>query len=303
MHPSDLRSVLRWCRRRRLTAAACALMLAGCAAPGGVAPPDCPSDAQVAAMAQRFVALQPEPDPPTTLTLAGAVCGRDRLVKALQATQGPVIGYKAALTNPAVQQRFGWSSPIRGALFERSIVPDGAEVRADYGQRPVFEADLVVEVGSTAIHDATTPEQVLASLRSIHPFIELADLVAVNPERLGGPGITLINAGARYGVLGAPIPIGRDPKLADALRDMTVRVLDGTGRELDTGRGTAILGHPLNAVIWLAADLRRAGIVLKPGDLLSLGAFSRPRVPQVGQDVRVIYHGLPGTPAASVRFR
>jgi 2-keto-4-pentenoate hydratase len=97
--------------------------------------------------------------------------------------------------------------------------------------------------------------------------------------------------------------VGRDPKLTDALREMTVRVVDGSGRELDAGRGTAILGHPLNAVIWLAADLKRSGIVLKPGDLLSLGAFSRPLVPQAGQDIRVVYQGLPGTPTASVRFR
>jgi 2-keto-4-pentenoate hydratase len=177
---------------RRLSVPAVALAIVGCATPGGAPPPDCPSDAQVAAMARRFVALQPEPDPPASLSLAGAECGRDRLVQALRATQGPVIGYKTALTNPAVQQRFGWSSPIRGALFERSIVPDGSTVRADYGQRPVFEADLVVEVGSSAIHDATTPAQVLASLRAVHPFIELADLVAENPGRLGGPGITLI---------------------------------------------------------------------------------------------------------------
>lgn len=279
------------------------LAIAGCAVPGGAPPGDCPTDAQVAAMARRFVALQPEPDPPASLSIEGATCGRERLVRALRATQGPVIGYKAALTNPAVQQRFGVSSPIRGALFERSIVPDGSEVRAGYGQRPVFEADLVVEVGSSAIHDATTPAQVLASLRAIHPFIELADLVVEHPARLGGAGITLINAGARYGVLGAPIPVGPDPKLADALRDMTVRVVDGTGRELDSARGSAILGHPLNAAIWLAADLKRSGIVLKPGDLLSLGAFSRPLAPQAGQDIRVVYQGLPGTPAASVRFR
>ena len=40
--------------------------------------------------------------------------------------------------------------------------------------------------------------------------------------------VTLINVGARAGVLGAPIAASV-PRLANALRDMTVRVVDGTG--------------------------------------------------------------------------
>ena len=278
------------------------LATAGCA---GLRPeaPTCPSDAQIADTVRRYVALEPEPNPPESITMAGAVCGRDKLVRALVPSQGRIVGYKAGLTNTAVQRRFSWNAPVRGTLFERTIVADGAEVPARFGARPLFEADLVVEVGSSAIHDATTPLQVLAALRSIRPFIELPDLVVQEPAKLGGIGITAINVGARLGVLGAPIATTADPKLADALRDMTVRLVDGSGKELDAGRGSAILEHPLNAVIWLAQDLKQSGIVLKPGDLLSLGSFSRLLPPQPGTTVRAVYEGLPGTPSVSVRFR
>ena len=109
------------------------------------------------------------------------------------------------------------------------------------------------------------------------------------------------------GVLGAPIAVtpssAQSAALSAALRDMTVRVIDGNGKELDSGKGSAILDHPLNAVIWLADDLKKSGITLKPGDLLSLGSFSRPLPPQAGQTVRVVYEGLPGNPSVSVRFR
>ena len=81
------------------------------------------------------------------------------------------------------------------------------------------------------------------------------------------------------------------------------RPLDGGGRELDAARGEVILGHPLNAVMWLAADLKHAGVTLKPGDLLSLGSFSKALPAHAGTTVRVVYEGLPGTPAVSVRFR
>jgi 2-keto-4-pentenoate hydratase len=55
-------------------------------------------------------------------------------------------------------------------------------------------------------------------------------------------------------------------------------------------------------VLWLAADLKRDGITLKPGDLLSLGAFGSLQA-QAGQSIRVVYDGLPGNPAVQVRFR
>ena len=285
-----------------LSACLLAFALVGCASLRPDAP-TCPTDAQIADMARRYVALEPEPNPPESMTMDGAVCGRDKLVKALGATQGRIVGYKAGLTNAAVQKRFNWNAPVRGTLFEKMLLADGAEVPAKFGARPLFEADLVVEVASSAIHEATTPAQVLASLRSIRPFIELPDLIVQDPTKLGGAGIAAINVGARLGVLGGPIAATADPKLGDALRDMTVRLVDGSGKELDSGKGSAILEHPLNAVIWLAADLKQAGITLKPGDLLSLGSFSRLLPPQPGTTVRAVYEGLPGTPSVSVRFR
>lgn len=289
-------------RRWPLFALSLATVLAGCAS----VPPDaptCPTDAQVEDMMKRYVALQPLSNAHESMTMAGAVCGRDKFSRALGRDQGRVVGYKAGLTNQAVQKRFNHPAPVRGTLYEKMILPDGAVVPARFGARPLFEADLIVEVGQSAIHEARTPQQVLASLRSIRPFIELPDLLVEDPTRMSGAGITLINVGTRLGVMGAPMAVGSNAGMADALRDMTVRVLDGNGKELDVGKGSAILDHPLNAVIWLAEDLRRSGITLKPGDLLSLGSFSRLMPPQAGQTVRVVYEGLPGTPSVSVSFR
>lgn len=265
-------------------------------------PAGCPDAAQVADMLRRYAALEPLPNPSPQLTVEAGLCGRARFEQALGTRYGRVVGYKAGLTNPAVQQRFNYPQPVRGTLFEAMLLPDGAQVPARYGARPVYEADLVVEVGSAAVHDAKTPAQVLAALHAVRPFIELPDLMLEDPTKIGGASINLINVGARLGVLGAAIPVANQPGLVDALANMTVRVIDGTGTQLDAGPGSAILGHPLNAVIWLAADLRKSGITLKPGDLLSLGSFSRPLTPQAGQTVRVAYDGLPGNPSVSVRF-
>ena len=278
-----------------------ALALSGCAALAPE-PEGCASDVAVAELARRFSAAEPAINPPAGLSMAAAECSRDKLVRALSTSQGRIVGYKAGLTNPAVQKRFNASAPVRGNLFERGLLADGATVAAGFGARPLYEADLVVEVGSSAIHDARTPAEVLAQLRNVRPFIELPDLVVQDPGKLDGAGVTAINVGARLGVLGSPLS-ANDPRLLDALRDMTVRVRDAQGTELAQGKGAAILEHPLNAVIWLAADLKRAGITLQAGDLLSLGSFTPLTPPRAGQSIRVVYGGLPGNPSVGVNFR
>jgi 2-keto-4-pentenoate hydratase len=289
----------------RLPLLAAVLALTACASPTPPAAPEpatCPSAAEVRERARLYVALEMLPAAPAGLTREGAACGAAKLIAALVPTHGDVVGYKAGLTNPAVQQRFGLTAPLRGTLLRKMLLEDGAEVPARFGARPFMEPDLMVEVGSSAIHDAKTPEQVLAHLRAVVPFMELADALAVDPSKIDAPTLVLNNVGARLGVLGKRVPVRNDTAFADALRDMTVRTSDGSGKELAAAKGTAILGHPLNAVIWLAAELKKDGITLKPGDLLSLGAFGQGPV-AAGQSLTVRYDGLPGNPQVSVRFK
>ena len=56
-----------------------------------------------------------------------------------------------------------------------------------------------------------SPQQVLAALRTVRPFIELPDLVVQDPGKISGAGVTLINVGARAGVLGKK-DAGEEPK-------------------------------------------------------------------------------------------
>ena len=104
--------------------------------------------------------------------------------------------------------------------------------------------------------------------------------------------------------MGTPIPVEPTSAFADALARMQVVMTDETGRELSRATGRALLGHPLNAVLWLVRDLRKSGKRLKAGEVLSLGAFSRPAPPRKGAVITVRYEGLPGgTAEVRVRFR
>ena len=239
----------------------------------------------------------------TDLSMADADCGRRRLVEKLESVDNRIVGFKAGLTNREVQARFGVSSPVRGVLLEKMLLADGADVLADFGAGPVFEAGLLVVVKDAAIHQAKTHLEVLRSLSLVIPFIELPDLLIADGEKLTAPLIVSLNVGARLGVVGKGVPVRATPEFADALAAMRVVVSDQRGKELASATGAAILDHPLNAVLWLARDLEKSRIRLKPGDMLSLGSFTGPLPPRPGLGVTVRYEGLPGNPVVSVRFR
>ena len=133
--------------------------------------------------------------------------------------------------------------------------------------------DLLVRVRDEGINAARTHEEVLRHIDQVIPFIELPDLV-VPPAKLDGPNLLAINVGARLGVSGAPIPARADAEFAAALGSMTVSMVDDAGKELARAPGTALLGHPLNVLPWLAEDLAKRGKKLRAGDVVSLGGFS-----------------------------
>lgn len=264
--------------------------------------PDCPSPATVARLAADWRAMVPAKGLDAGMSMADGLCGQKLLQAELAKTEGKVVGYKAGLTNAAVQKRFGYDAPVRGTLYEKMLRSDGAEVPARFGARPVFEADLVVEVKDEGVNEAKTPAEVLAHVSRIVPFIELPDLVLDPGEKISGPVLVAINVGARLGVLGKGFPAA--PEHLDALARMSVVVRDQDGKELARGPGSAILDHPLNAVIWLARDLAGEGKRLRAGDLLSLGSFSPLLPPRPGEAVTVTYEGLgPSAPAVHVKFR
>jgi len=263
----------------------------------------CPSHERINTILRFLDAREPIRGLRADLSMQDAECGRRRLVEKLESSDNRIVGYKAGLTNATIQAQFGVTSPVRGVLLEKMLLADGADVVAGFGARPAFEADLLVEVTGESLPQVKTPAGVLRTLVRVMPFIELPDLGVAEGEKLSAPLITFLNVGARLGVVGKPVQVEATQAFADALANMRVIVTDQDGKELARGSGAAILGHPLNAVMWLHEDLARGGVRLKAGDLLSLGSFTAPMTPKAGTTVTVRYEGLPGNPAVSVRFK
>src|SRR3990170_7610259 len=131
----------------------------------------CPSYERVNTILRFMEAREPVRGLRADLSMQDGECGRRRLVERLESSDNRIVGYKAGLTSKVVQERFGVSNPVRGVLLEKMLLTDGADVAADFGARPVFEADLLVVVKDAAIHKAKTHLDVLRALSLVVPFI------------------------------------------------------------------------------------------------------------------------------------
>jgi 2-oxo-hept-3-ene-1,7-dioate hydratase len=261
----------------------------------------CPDETAVSAYLADFQGKRVSTGFGNELSLDDAQCAKGRLIAALRSRQGTVVGYKAAFTNPALQKRFGVPSPNWGAMFGGMMVESGARLPAKYGARPLYEADFAAVVKDAGLADAKTPLAALEHISEVRPFMELADLMLEgNPS---GTALISINVGFRGGALGPGVKVEPTQAFLDALADMTVVMTeDRSGKELGRVKGDVIMEHPINAAIWIAQALRKEGIELKPGDILSLGGYIPPSPVQAGTSITVRYIGLPGDPAVTVHF-
>ncbi len=257
-------------------------------------------------MAARYLKKQPVPGFPNSLTLQEAMLIQTAFVSRIEAVYGPPIGYKAGLTSPPAQKKFGVTHPLLGVLLKKMIIRKPSLVMdARFGVLPLTEGDLVVRVGNENINEAKTNTEILSGLDAVFPFIELPDLFYKKGTKLNGPALAAINVAARYGLLGNPIPLSPTPEWMARLKTFKLEIFNKDGKILATGKGSNLLGDPLNVVKWIRDELMKQGKKLKKGDLLSLGTITKLMPAKPGVTIRARYTGLDpkGPVEISVSFK
>ena len=261
----------------------------------------CPDDAAVTAYLADYQAARASRGFGNDLSLADAQCAKAKLTQRLPQVQGAAVGYKAAFTNPAMYERFGVTGPEWGVMFDKMMLNSGAKLPARFGARPLYEADFVAVVKDAGLADAKTQLEALQHISAVVPFIELPDLMLEGAAT--GSALIATNVGFRGGALGPRVAVEPTQAFLDALANMTVVMTeDRSGKELGRAKGDILMKHPINAAMWLAQALKKDGVTLKPGDLLSLGGYIPPTPTQPGTTITVKYLGLPGNPAVTVHL-
>lgn len=251
---------------------------------------ECPPVPEVARLAAAILDRRPPPPPRGDLSMADALCARDRLVAALAQPWGDPPGWKVAPGGPG-------GTPLAGALFFGTLrASSGAELPARFGIVPMLAPGLLLRIGADGIERAGDDHvALLRHVEAVSPFLDLPDLVH-GPGAPWSPALRLsLNLGTRLGVVGEPMAAPATRDFARRLGSVQVALADGTG-PLVQGRGDGGPGHPLDALAWLVRQLAAEGRVLRAGEVVAITGLAPP-VPAVPGDFAATFTGLGPQPA------
>ena len=191
------------------------------------------------------------------------------------------IGWKVALTSKPTQEQFNFHEPAFGQVLEQ--FSSGHRFPADM-IRPGCEPEICVRL-ARPIAAGADAEAARAAIEVCYPALEIIELRC---DLRRDMALSLAdNIAQKAVVLGAPVRMGDMPDLGGI--ETRVRV---NGVEAASGLGAAVLGHPLNAIVWLAGKLPEYGLALAAGDLIMTGSFTRMLPLAAGDQVQATFTGL-----------
>jgi 2-oxopent-4-enoate hydratase len=209
-----------------------------------------------------------------------------RAEEGLFARPAQLVGHKIGLTSKAVQSWLKVGEPDFGVLLDDMIVADGDSAHTAKLLQPRAEAEIAFVLGRDLAGPGITAAQVIAATDFLLPAIEIIDS-RIADWRITYEDTIADNASSGMFVLGSrPVSI----------RDVDLRLcgmaLRKNGMVVSTGAGAACLGHPINAVVWLANKLAEFGQKLSAGDILLSGALGPVTPVEVGDQLVAEINGL-----------
>lgn len=262
----------------------------------------CPKYEEINEIVSAYVARAPIKPIENLKSILEAYCAQGKLAAQIGRTKGTQAGFKAAYTSADARSGTDVDRPLRGFLFQNMFLKNGAVVPANFGARPRYAADLIAVAKDDQLLSAATPLEALDHISHFLPFIDLSDLMVEEGAPMEMLNLIATNIGSRWGVLGEPIAVEATLEFLVQLETMIIVMEDETGATLGRGKGSDVLGHPMNAVMWIVRDLEQSAQRVQQGDKLGVGAFFPAGTPRAGRSVKVTYKGLPGDPSVSVRF-
>jgi 2-oxo-3-hexenedioate decarboxylase/2-keto-4-pentenoate hydratase len=237
------------------------------------------------------------PDDCRPADLAAAYAVQDALHARLAATGGgAVAGHKIGCTTSIMQRFLGIEAPCAGGVLAPAVQHGHGTFRhADFRHVGV-ECEIAVRLARD-LPAAGAPyarAEVAAAVGACMAAIEVVDDRYVDYRALDTPTLVADDFFNAACVLGAPLEAWRELDLAAIRGRMTIN-----GAEVGAGRGGDVLGHPLEALAWLANARAARDRDLEAGTFVLLGSVVETRWVAAGDLVEVALDGLAG---ASARF-
>jgi len=202
---------------------------------------------------------------------------------------GGLAGFKIGCTTQVMQTYLGIDHPCAGALSSARIYPSGLEFPSAAYVRPGVECEIAVEIArdlapSEGPFDRKRLQGVVAA---VYPAIEIVDDRYDNWREMDLPTLVADDFFHAALVLG---PRNAEWHGIDISAVQGIARIDGV--EVGRGVGADILGHPLDALAWLANHRAARGLGLRAGDIVSLGSMTETRWLKPGERAEIEIGGL-----------
>lgn len=208
----------------------------------------------------------PQPLQPATINESYQL--QEHLNRKLAATHlQEVIGYKIGCTTTVMQEYLGIEHPCKGAVFQSTTHFGQGKFNWNTLCRPGVECEIAVQLAQDM-----PPGQVYvagncdAFVESTMCSIELVDDRWTDYRKVSTPSLIAEN------FFGAGCVFGKPAKVSGEELQKIRGTLRVNGKDIGSGQGSDILGHPYEALAWLANHQVQRGTLLAAGDYVSLGS-------------------------------
>jgi 2-keto-4-pentenoate hydratase len=184
----------------------------------------------------------------------------------------PPAGFKIGATTKQMQAYLGLAGPAAGFVQAENLQAEAGRFRFADLIAPGVECEVGLRLGADLPAGPCTRAAAAAAVADVFAAIEIVEKRYTDLGALGTPTLIADQVFHRAGVLGAPAAGWREADLGAIRGRLTVN-----GALRGEGVGADLLGHPLEALAWLAGSPAAAAFGgLKAGQVVFLGSVTPP---------------------------
>ena len=229
--------------------------------------------------------------PPLVQTYPGMTTEDSYAVQQLQIerrlSEGRTIkGHKVGLTSAAMQRQLGVDQPDYGHLLDDMFFLEHVLIPSSIYLQPKIEPEVAFVLKRRLSGPGVTVPEAISAVDYVLPALEIIDSRIEN-WKIGIVDTIADNASSGGLVLGS-----RPTRLEDVDLRLVGCTLLRNGRVVATGAGGAVLGSPINSLVWLANTVGALGVTLEAGHVILPGSVTAAQPVAPGDTYAAAFAGL-----------
>lgn len=185
--------------------------------------------------------------------------------------QGAVVkGLKIGLTSKAMQDMLNVYTPDYGFILDSMVFEETEGLHAARFIQPKVEFEIAFVFNKRLQGPNVTIQDVIDATAYVVPAVEVIDS-RIADWKIKFEDTVADNGSSAGAILGEKRTLLSD--IAD-ISDIKMTVTKN-GEFLDEATSAAVLGNPLNAVVWLANEVGKYDVSIEPGMFVLSGALSK----------------------------